>query len=54
MNMGFRVLSALPLVYSLHMGIRALPVAYLLGWIAMLLFELPLLLKKIRENRKTE
>lgn len=54
MNMGVRVLSALPLVYICHMGIQALPVAYLLGWIAMLVFELPLLLKKIRENRKPE
>lgn len=53
MNMGVRVLSAIPLVYGLHFGIRALPAAYLLGWIAMMLFELPLLLRKLRE-RKTE
>lgn len=51
MNMGVRVLSAIPLVYVCKMGIQALPVAYLAGWIAMLLFETPLLLKKIKENK---
>lgn len=54
MNMGFRVLSALFFVYLFHMGIQGLPVAYLVGWIAMLVFELPLLLKKIKENKKAE
>ena len=51
MNMGARVLSAIPLVYVCNLGIRALPFAYFAGWIAMLVFELPLLLKKIKENK---
>ena len=51
MNMGVRVLAALPLVYALDMGIVALPAAYFAGWIAMLIFELPLLVRKIREQK---
>ncbi len=54
MNMGARVLSAIPLVYVCRLGIRALPFAYFIGWIAMLAFELPLLLKKIKENKNTK
>lgn len=53
MNMGMRVLSAIPLVYSLHLGIRALPAAYFCGWIAMIAFEAPLLRKNIK-NHKTD
>lgn len=48
-NMGVRVLAALPLVFLLHMGIEALPFAYLAGWAGMLVAELPLLFKSYRK-----
>ncbi|MGN1180783.1 MAG: MATE family efflux transporter [Suilimivivens sp.] len=47
-NMGVRVISALPFVYFFQMGIKALPLAYLCGWAAMLLAEVPLLVRQIR------
>lgn len=50
-NMGVRVAAAVFLVFGFRMGIRALPAAYFLGWAAMLLFELPLLARKIREKK---
>ncbi len=40
-NMGVRVLACIPLVFVCKMGITALPWAYLTGWAAMLLYELP-------------
>ena len=43
-NMGLRVLAAAPLVFVFHLGIEALPYSYLIGWIGMLLAELPLLI----------
>lgn len=43
-NMGVRVLAAIPLVFTFHLGIEALPFSYLAGWIGMLLAELPLLI----------
>lgn len=43
-NMGLRVLAAAPLVFIFHLGIEALPYSYLIGWIGMLLAELPLLI----------
>jgi Na+-driven multidrug efflux pump len=49
-NMGVRVLAAIPLVFFMHLGIEALPYSYLAGWLAMLLVECPLLYKSIREN----
>ena len=42
-NMGVRVLAAIPLVFMLGLGIEALPYSYLAGWIEMLLVETPLL-----------
>lgn len=42
-NMGVRVLAAIPLVFMLGLGIEALPYSYLAGWIGMLLVETPLL-----------
>ena len=42
-NMGVRVLAAVPLVFVLDMGIEALPVSYLAGWAGMLITEVPLL-----------
>lgn len=50
-NMGVRVAAAVFLILGFRMGIRALPAAYFLGWAAMMLFELPLLARKIRERK---
>lgn len=44
-NMGVRVLAALPLVFIFGLGIEALPFSYLAGWVGMLIAEVPLLLK---------
>lgn len=44
-NFAVRVLSCIPLVFVFHMGIMALPWAYLIGWIAMMLYELPFLIR---------
>ena len=44
-NMGVRVIAALPLVFILGLGIEALPFSYLAGWIGMLIAEVPLLVK---------
>lgn len=44
-NMGVRVLAALPLVFILGLGIEALPFSYLAGWVGMLIAEVPLLVK---------
>ena len=48
-NMGVRVIAAMPLVFCLRMGIEALPLSYLCGWAAMLLAEVPLLVRQIRQ-----
>ena len=48
-NMGVRVIAAMPLVFCLRMGIEALPLSYLCGWTAMLLAEVPLLVRQIRQ-----
>ena len=45
-NMGVRVAAAIPLVFSMKLGIVALPVAYLIGWLAMLAAETPLLFRR--------
>lgn len=47
-NMGVRVLAAIPLVFICKLGMAALPFAYLFGWAAMLLAEVPLLVRKLR------
>ena len=51
-NMGVRVLAAIPLVFVLDMGIEALPLSYLAGWIGMLITEVPLLLhyRRVRKG----
>ncbi len=49
-NMGVRVLAAVPLVLIMHLGIEALPFSYLAGWIGMLVAELPLLIKTYRKQ----
>ena len=61
-NMGVRVIAAIPLVLILGMGIEALPLSYLAGWVGMLIAELPLLIKNYHqltrnatsENNKAE
>lgn len=49
-NMGVRVLAAAPLVLIMHLGIEALPFSYLVGWVGMLVAELPLLIKTYRKQ----
>lgn len=47
-NMGVRLLAAVPLVFVLGMKIEALPISYMIGWIGMLVVELPILYKEIK------
>lgn len=47
-NMGVRVIAAIPLVFVLNMQIEALPLSYLAGWIGMLVVEIPLLIRSYR------
>ncbi len=49
-NMGVRVIAAIPLVFVFSMGIEALPFSYMAGWIGMLIVELPLLFKSYRKS----
>ena len=49
-NMGVRVLAAIPLVFMLGLGIEALPYSYLAGWVGMLLVETPLLMRIYRRG----
>ena len=49
-NMGVRVLAALPLVFVFGFGIEALPYSYLAGWIGMMVVEAPLLVKMYRRG----
>lgn len=51
-NMGVRVVVCLLLVFVGKMGIIALPWAYLAGWAAMMLYEMPFLLHKFRSAEK--
>lgn len=50
-NMGVRVAAAIPLVFLLKLQIEALPIAYLIGWISMLLVELPLLFRSYKSMK---
>lgn len=45
-NMGVRVLAAIPFVFFWNMGMKSLPYSYLCGWIVMLIAEVPLLIKQ--------
>ena len=45
-NMGVRVITCILLVFVCKMGIIALPWAYLIGWAAMILYELPFLVRR--------
>ena len=49
-NMAVRVIAAAPMVLLWNFGIEALPYSYLVGWIAMLLVETPLMLRIYRKK----
>lgn len=49
-NMTVRVIAAAPMVLLWNFGIEALPYSYLAGWIAMLLVEIPLMLRIYRKK----
>ncbi len=54
-----RVIAIFPMVFVLHMGIEAVPFSYLVGWIAMLIVEVPMLVRdynalgKVPRDQKT-
>ncbi|MCM1189177.1 MAG: MATE family efflux transporter [bacterium] len=50
-NMGVRIAACALLVFGRGMGITALPWAYLIGWAAMMLYELPFLFTKYRRKQ---
>ena len=49
-NMGVRVLAALSLVFAFKEDMTALPLAYMAGWFAMLLAEVPLLIRRFKSG----
>ncbi len=49
LNMSVRFFSCLIYVVYLHMGIEAVPWACLTGWLAMLIFEIPLVIHELRK-----
>ena len=51
LNMGFRVLAAAILILLLKVELRFLPVSYGIGWLSMLIYELPLLIRYLKEDR---
>lgn len=51
-NMGVRVASEIPMVFVWHWGFISIPWSYLLGWIAMSMFELPFLIRRLRRMGK--
>ncbi|MGN0513383.1 MAG: MATE family efflux transporter [Lachnospiraceae bacterium] len=53
-NFLVRFLSCIPLVFKLNMGIMALPFAYLCGWIAMMVYEVPFLIVQLVKNHNKE
>ncbi len=54
LNMGARVVAAIPMVFVFHMGLEAIPWSYLVGWIAMMAFEIPFLLHWMKVHRDPE
>ncbi|MGM9919332.1 MAG: MATE family efflux transporter, partial [Lactimicrobium massiliense] len=50
-NIGVRVLCEIPMVFCFHMGFAAIPWSYFIGWLAMLLFEMPLLVHSFRTRK---
>ncbi len=53
-NFAVRFLSCVPMVYVFHMGILALPWAYLCGWAAMMLYEFPYLFHAFGNKEKQQ
>ena len=51
LNMGFRVLAAAILILLLRVELRFLPVSYGIGWLSMLIYELPLLIRYLKEDK---
>lgn len=51
-NMGVRVLAAIPLVFLCRLGMMALQVSYMCGWVAMLVVEVPLLMKQWKGTKE--
>lgn len=51
-NFLVRVVCCAVFVFFCDMGIEALPWSYLLGWVAMLLYELPYLIRRFRYRKK--
>ncbi len=51
-NFLVRVVCCAGLVFFCKMGIEALPWSYLLGWLAMLLYELPYLIRQLWKDRQ--
>ena len=49
-NMGVRVASEIPMVFVWKWGFISIPWSYLLGWIAMSIFELPFLIRRLRQT----
>jgi len=45
-NMGARVIACIVLVFICQMGIIALPWSYFIGWVAMMLYEFPFLVRR--------
>ena len=50
-NMGARVAAAAWLVFGMHLGMHAIPWSYLVGWAAMLIYEVPFLVRLRRKSR---
>lgn len=50
-NMGGRVLAAIPLVFVFHMGFTAIPWSYLVGWGVMMIYEIPYLIRFMRSHK---
>ena len=50
-NMGVRVASEIPMVFLFHMGFTSIPWSYALGWLAMLLYEVPFLCRQLKINK---
>lgn len=48
-NMAVRVIAAAPMILLWNFGIEALPYSYLAGWVAMLLVEMPLMIRIYRK-----
>ena len=52
MNMAGRVLAVIVMFLVFNLGFVSLAWANLIGWIVMLLFEIPLLMRQLKELRK--